>query len=224
MNAHLQSIRAERKVCGVRCGVPSISISVCSWLALVLLAKHRSAVPMRTTPSMKAYRCSTKGVFLMATKLSQCCSLSRYALILVSFLTLAGVLSGCGASSVAGPSGHPSELTNTSTPTHALKGTIREISLPAHFSPTDLTTGPDGNRWLAGSQIGRVTPTGLIREFSLPADSVAFRITTGPDGNLWFLQADKVGRIHLPEYSVSSRSPLVSWIPTRVVRILCVAT
>ena len=146
----------------------------------------------------------------MATKLSPCCSLSRYALILVSLLTIVGVMSGCGASSVAGPSGHSSGLTNISTPTHALKGTIREIPLPAHFSPSDLTTGPDGNLWLAGNQIGRITPTGVIREFSLPADSVAFRITTGPDGNLWFLQADKVGRI--TPAGVISEFPLPSRI------------
>lgn len=130
----------------------------------------------------------------MATKLSPRRSLSHYTLMLVSLLTFIGILGGCGVSSVTGPS-HPGGSTPTSTPTQALKGTIREILLPANFYPCDITAGPDGALWIAGNPIGRIAPTGVIREFSLPANSFALRITAGPDGNLWFLEAHKVGRI-----------------------------
>lgn len=161
---------------------------------LVFLGKHRSVVPLRTTHHVKECQCATKGVSLMATNLALRRSFSRYALMLLSLLTLVGILSGCGVTSVGGPS-HPSRSTPTSTPTLALKGTIREIPLPANLYPRDITTGPDGNLWIAGNPIGRITPTGVIREFPLPANSFAIRITTGPDGNLWFIEADKVGRI-----------------------------
>jgi hypothetical protein len=159
----------------------------------------------------------------MATKFSPRRSLSRYMLMLVSLLTLVGVLGGCGASSVAGPS-HPGGSTPTSTPTRSLKGTIREIPLPANFYLRSITTGPDGNLWIAGNPIGRITPIGVIREFSLPANSFALRITTGPDGNLWFIEADRVGRI-TPAGKISE-FPLPSSIlaPTHVGHMPFVAT
>lgn len=137
----------------------------------------------------------------MATKLSLQYSLSRFPLMFLSLLTLLGVLYGCGVSSVAGPT-QPGESTTASTPTRVLKGSMREIPLPTNFSPSDITAGPDGNLWIAGNRIGRITPQGIIREYSLPSNSFAFKITTGPDGNLWFLEADKVGRI-TPEGTIS---------------------
>jgi streptogramin lyase len=95
----------------------------------------------------------------MATNLSPRRSPSRYSLILVSPLTLVGILGGCGASSTAGPS-HPSVSTSTSTPTQKLKGTIGEFSLPdPDFRPGDLTAGPDGKLWfteMLSNKIGRL--------------------------------------------------------------------
>ena len=65
----------------------------------------------------------------MATKPFPRRSPSRYSFILVSLLTLIGILSGCGASSTAGPS-HLTGSTATSTHTQELKGTISEFPLP----------------------------------------------------------------------------------------------
>ena len=159
----------------------------------------------------------------MATKLSLQYSLSRFPLMFLSLLTLLGVLYGCGVSSVAWPT-QPGESTTASTPTRVLKGSMREIPLPTNFSPSDITAGPDGNLWIAGNRIGRITPQGIIREYSLPSNSFAFRITTEPDGNLWFLEADKVGRI-TPEGTISEfQLPSRILAPTRVLRIPCVAT
>src|SRR6266566_9694619 len=98
----------------------------------------------------------------MATNLFTHHSFFRSSLILVSLLTLNGILGGCGASSTAGPS-HPTGSTPTSTSTQELKGTISEIPLPAHVSPGDITNGPDGNLWFtASATIGRISPTGII--------------------------------------------------------------
>src|SRR6266702_7400542 len=98
----------------------------------------------------------------MNTNLAIRRSLSRYLLLLVSLLTLVGILSGCGASTAV-PS-HPTGSTPTYTPTKELKGTISEFPLPSSiFWPTYITKGPDGNLWFnAGGIIGRITPTGVI--------------------------------------------------------------
>ncbi len=146
----------------------------------------------------------------MATNLSTRCSLSRYSLLLVSLLTLVGILSGCGASSTAVPSHQPG-LTPTSTPTQELKGTISEISLPTpNFYPGGMTAGPDGNLWFTErdldgwhDRIGRITPSGTISEFPVPElISSVYGIIAGSDGNLWFIvdpanhsQSNKIGRI-----------------------------
>ena len=132
----------------------------------------------------------SKGVSIMAT------NFSRSLLLLVSLLTLVGILSGCGASSTAVPS-HQTGLTRTSTPTQEFKGTISEFSLPTHnFSPGGMTAGPDGNLWFTEfvsnecqrGKIGRITPAGEISEFSLSFDGEAGGIVIGPDSNLWFTE------------------------------------
>jgi streptogramin lyase len=75
-----------------------------------------------------------------------------------------------------------------------------------------ITTGPDGNLWIAetisattamGStaigQIGRITPAGVLTEFPTTPDyrSGAAGIASGADGNLWFTEYDaaRIGRI-----------------------------
>jgi virginiamycin B lyase len=146
----------------------------------------------------------------MATKPAPQRTPSRYLLILVLFMTLNGILGGCGTSSTAGPS-HPTGSTPTSTSTQELKGTISEFSLPTpHLYPGGIMTGPDGNLWFSeadldgwNNRIGRITPSGTISEFPVPERiSSAYGIIAGSDGNLWFIedpanhsQSDKIERI-----------------------------
>src|SRR6266705_1328383 len=161
----------------------------------------------------------------MATNLFIRRSLSRYSLLIVSLLTLVGILSGCGASSTAVTS-HPTGSTPTSTPTKEFKGTISEFPLPTpNFYPGGLLAGPDGNLWFPetvrqrcqSGKIGRITPEGKVSEFLLSSDSEAGGITTGPDSNLWFIESacaksqnSKIGRITvsgtISEFSLSSNS------------------
>src|SRR6266487_4382900 len=161
----------------------------------------------------------------METNLSIRRSLSRYSLLLMSLLTLFGILSGCGVSSTTVPL-HPTGSSLTSTPTKELKGTISEFSLPSpHLYPGGIMTGPDGNLWFTetvsngcqSGKIGRITPEGKISEFSLLSDRVASGIMTGSDGNLWFTESacakgqnGKIGRITpsgvISEFSLPSNS------------------
>jgi virginiamycin B lyase len=72
---------------------------------------------------------------------------------------------------------------------------------------TDLTNGPDGNEWYAGSRtldqktnateavVGRVSPSGDVAEFIVPNANDASHITSGRDGNLWFTAGSFVGRV-----------------------------
>ena len=61
------------------------------------------------------------------------------------------------------------------------------------FNNGGVTTGPDGNVWVAeqGPVIARITPGGMVTEFPVPAlnpltRGAAQRIVAGPDGALWF--------------------------------------
>ena len=114
----------------------------------------------------------------MATNLSIQRSLSRSSLLLVSLLTLVGILSGCGASSTAVPS-HPTGSTPTSTPTKELKGTINEFPLPT----------PD-TRHLPGD-------VGTERSFGVPDSGAAAGATTKVGQAFTWL-------LDLPRYSVGT--------------------
>jgi virginiamycin B lyase len=78
-------------------------------------------------------------------------------------------------------------------------GVITEFPLPtADSEPIGITTGPDGNLWIAEqrSKIGRITPAGVLTEF--PVVGSPQEIAVGPDGNLWFTATgfgDRIGRI-----------------------------
>src|SRR5260221_4724138 len=165
----------------------------------------------------------------MATNFFPRRSPSRYSLILVSLLTLVGILGGCGPSSTTGPS-HPGGLTPTLTPTRQLKGTISEFPLIPGYQPGTITAGPDGALWFTEvspnaqngsttltSKIERITPSGTISEFPLASNTLPKDITTGPDGALWFTEMSsypvnesiptgKIGRItpagHISEFPV----------------------
>jgi streptogramin lyase len=68
-------------------------------------------------------------------------------------------------------------------------------------APLWITTGPDGNLWIAdyaNNQIGRVTTNGVVTFFPTPTASARpAKIVAGPDGALWFTEfaAGKIGRI-----------------------------
>lgn len=60
----------------------------------------------------------------------------------------------------------------------------------------NITLGPDGNIWFAGStntgtdMVGSITPTGVVNEYATPTQGVRpGGITTGADGNLWVNEA-----------------------------------
>ncbi|GAB4200951.1 MAG: hypothetical protein OHK0022_22540 [Roseiflexaceae bacterium] len=66
--------------------------------------------------------------------------------------------------------------------------------LPVTCYGEGITTGPDGNLWVAQtpcSRIGRITPAGRLSEFLLPENSQPIGIVAGPDGNLWFTIASR---------------------------------
>lgn len=82
----------------------------------------------------------------------------------------------------------------------------------------NLTTGPDGNIWVAGrgaKAIYRVDANLNVATFTngLPANADVFDITTGPDGALWFtmLGTSQVGRIStdgaITAFSTNSLAP-----------------
>lgn len=75
-------------------------------------------------------------------------------------------------------------------------------SSPPAFLGVDLTTGPDGNLWVAdinGDRIGRITPSGVATWFQegITPNSGPIDIAVGPDGNLWFTEVfgARIGRI-----------------------------
>jgi streptogramin lyase len=86
----------------------------------------------------------------------------------------------------------------------AARASVGQVTEFSAAQANAITSGPDGNMWLAQysaadvSEIGRITPSGTVTEFPLPdAAAVPNAITTGPDGNLWFTELDgnKIGRI-----------------------------
>ena len=122
----------------------------------------------------------------------------HYPVILVSLLTLMGVLSGCDSLPTSASS-HAAGLTPTRSPRQQLKGTITEFPIIPGYQPGNITDGPDGALWFTEvhptaqngstaptSKIGRITPAGRVSEFPLSSNTYAGDITTGPDGNLWF--------------------------------------
>lgn len=77
---------------------------------------------------------------------------------------------------------------------------VTEFALStAGAAPAGITSGPDGNLWVAESgsdRLARVTPGGTVTEFTLPAGRGPVSIASA-GGFLWFTErsADRVGRI-----------------------------
>jgi virginiamycin B lyase len=79
-------------------------------------------------------------------------------------------------------------------------GVVKEkLLLGTSHSAFSITTGPDGNLWVADSNTGSIkrisTSFAVTGTFSTSA--VPSGITVGPDGNLWFTEtaANQIGRI-----------------------------
>ncbi len=68
--------------------------------------------------------------------------------------------------------------------------TTLDPNLGVRFSPTVITTGPDGALWFGEEgEIGRITTAGTIQQFPLPNPwATVTDITAGPDGAVWFVQ------------------------------------
>src|SRR4051794_37120879 len=66
--------------------------------------------------------------------------------------------------------------------------------------PLGITTGPDGNLWVAeaaGNAIAKVTLAGTFTAFALPnGGSAPVSVAAGPDGNVWFTErlGDRIGK------------------------------
>ncbi len=61
-----------------------------------------------------------------------------------------------------------------------------------------MATGPDGNLWVTGGDLYRVTTAGEVTAFPLPGIEDAWDIDVGPDGNLWVVdRGGAVGRVGL---------------------------
>ncbi len=101
-------------------------------------------------------------------------------------------------------------------------GTYSCTDLSTALSRSDsidfMTTGPDGNLWVAeyeinGNKIAKITPFGVTTEYTIPTtNSSPGGITLGPDGNLWFTETigSKIGKITtagvISEYPLTANS------------------
>lgn len=71
-------------------------------------------------------------------------------------------------------------------------GVITVFRLPKGSHPAGITSGPDGNMWVADSagEILRITTAGKVTPFPLKETPTAallpLSIASGPDGDLWF--------------------------------------
>ena len=72
-------------------------------------------------------------------------------------------------------------------------GQVTEYLLPALSSPTNITTGPDGNLWFTDpgtDSVGKITTGGQITEYKLPLITAdPYDIVSDPtDGVLWITE------------------------------------
>jgi streptogramin lyase len=83
-------------------------------------------------------------------------------------------------------------------------GAFTGFAIPTALSfPLGITTGPDGNLWLAEANFGagkiaKLTPGGAFVEYAIPTTTGSpAGIAAGSDGNLWFTEGigNKIGRV-----------------------------
>jgi len=78
----------------------------------------------------------------------------------------------------------------------AATGAIQEYTVPGVTSFGRMTTGPDGNPWVASSRSGsiyltRINPDRTFTDFALPAGAdYPYALASGPDGTLWMTNSD----------------------------------
>jgi streptogramin lyase len=102
-------------------------------------------------------------------------------------------------------------------------GANTEFPVPsAESNPYGITSGPDGNLWLAeqkGDKIARLTTGGVIAEFEVPtAKGRPTGLAPGPDGNVWFTEygAAKIGRITPVGTIIEYETPTAASGPFRI--------
>ena len=90
-------------------------------------------------------------------------------------------------------------------------GSFVDMPLPAGFVPTWITTGSDGNLWIAGGtdHVLRMTTSGVTT--SVAGFSVITSLTRGPDKNIWASDADlrEIWRININDFTITP----YSWPP-----------
>ena len=91
------------------------------------------------------------------------------------------------------PTATPSAIPSASpsaTPTASASPAIAEYALsPSDGLPTGITSGADGNLWIAMSNapaIDRVTTSGGVTTYPQPTLAIPAGIVLGPDGNVYF--------------------------------------
>ena len=87
-------------------------------------------------------------------------------------------------------------------------GVMAIFSSPEVNVPTEITAGPDGWMWFVSSsngRIGRISTDGVIEMVPDPDGEIfgPSGIGVGPDGNMWFTGFARVGRITVPQASLS---------------------
>ena len=97
----------------------------------------------------------------------------------------------------------------------SIKITEYDVSV-AFFTPTGITTGPDGALWSTETsgpgKIGRITTTGTVSGYSVPTTPSYPTITACSDGALWFAEffGNKIGRVttagSIAEYPIPTSS------------------
>jgi streptogramin lyase len=65
-----------------------------------------------------------------------------------------------------------------------------------------MVTGPDGNLWVTGRDLFRITPSGAVTQYDVPGIADAWHVAVGPDGAMWVVdrgswdaQDSAVGRV-----------------------------
>jgi streptogramin lyase len=89
-----------------------------------------------------------------------------------------------------GPDGRAYVWTLDATGTSMRTAVLGDRPPVLGFLPAGLTTGRDGNVWIADlTSILRVPPAGALERFPVPDAGFPSAITAGPDGNLWFVES-----------------------------------
>jgi streptogramin lyase len=94
-----------------------------------------------------------------------------------------------------------------------LLSAFTSISTPPDWvAPLSITSGPDGNIWLADDgYIGKVSPSGAVTEYHMTGPAQPDAIISGPGGNLWYIKSALGGVIgEITPAGVKTEFPLLA--------------